>query len=221
MVGISAVGVVLVPKKVGLEKHLARRELPEDVSFGMILAPSWLSRNRVWKTAPGVCDHAIYAVPSYTVGLHPFRGLHPSEVSQGGDTSINSRHNKYAVRISSHLYLRRKLLFSWLVSFHVIAATVQYAIPPRSAPYHSTPTSFAFLFFSVTSGVFSARPKIAGELANAYRDAKQRHTTSTRFCVGKADAHYKHVTGIVLNPWCQLYYQFRFGGKGIDYSRKN
>ena len=80
MVGISAVGVVLVPKKVGLEKHLARRELPEDVSFGMILAPSWLSRNRVWKTAPGVCDHAIYAVPSYTVGLHPFRSLHPSEV---------------------------------------------------------------------------------------------------------------------------------------------
>ena len=35
-----------------LWKHLAR-ELSEDVSFGIRLAPSWLSSNRAWKPAPG------------------------------------------------------------------------------------------------------------------------------------------------------------------------
>ena len=51
MLNISTVGMLSVPNSSALES--SRRELPEDVPFGMApLAP--LSSNRPWKTAPGL-----------------------------------------------------------------------------------------------------------------------------------------------------------------------
>ena len=60
MVDISTAGIVLIVgigvsvKKLGAGRHLAE-SVPK--TYRAALAPSWLSSNRAWKTAPGcVCD---------------------------------------------------------------------------------------------------------------------------------------------------------------------
>ena len=40
-------------------KHLAERSLQ---AYRSVVVPSWLSSNRAWKTAPGVCDIVTYTV---------------------------------------------------------------------------------------------------------------------------------------------------------------
>ena len=46
-------------KNVGDGKHLAE-SFPK--MYRSASAPSWLSSNRAWKTAPGVCDSVIYKI---------------------------------------------------------------------------------------------------------------------------------------------------------------
>ena len=61
MLDISSVGIMSVPKKVGVGKHLAE-SFPK--TYYSVMAPSWLSSNRVRKTAPRVCDvHVVYRKP--------------------------------------------------------------------------------------------------------------------------------------------------------------
>ena len=60
-------------KKVAFETP--RGELSEDVSFGIgtywhllaLSVPSWLSSNRAWKTAPGLCDNVIHTIVSFGI----------------------------------------------------------------------------------------------------------------------------------------------------------
>ena len=53
----SLVGIVPVGVKKLCIGNISRRELSKDVrSYRSVLAPSWLSSNRPWKTAPAGCD---------------------------------------------------------------------------------------------------------------------------------------------------------------------
>ena len=51
-VDMSTVGIASVPKRSALE--YIDESFPK--TYRSVLAPFWLSSNRAWKTAPGVCD---------------------------------------------------------------------------------------------------------------------------------------------------------------------
>ena len=70
-----AVGIVSVPKRSALETSC--RELTEDVSRS-VLAPSWLSSNRAWKTTPGGSD------------VHRHRIRYPTEHSGKARYGLNT-----------------------------------------------------------------------------------------------------------------------------------
>ena len=70
----TLVGIMRVPNRPALET--SRRELSGDVWYRSVLAPSRLSSNREWKSAPGVCGiHPPYTVlyTWYTPLRHAFK----------------------------------------------------------------------------------------------------------------------------------------------------
>ena len=91
MVDISTAGIVLIVgigvsvKKLGAGRHLAEC-VPK--TYRAALAPSWLSSNRPWKTAPGVCD--IYT-PSMRRTLSPtYCKKYPTPISSTSSEKVVS-----------------------------------------------------------------------------------------------------------------------------------